>query len=259
VRVLDLFAGLRGWSDPFAERGHDVLTLDIEPRFGADYQADILTWDPTTLPWTPDIILASPPCEKFSVLAIGKNWLPGYAPRHDGTRTAIRIAQRTAETIELLQPAFWVVENLVGMLRKLHLLPYERRTVTYCQYGGFTRKPTDLWGGFPPTLSLRRMCRNGDPCHVASPRGSTTGIQGDDQPKVRAKDGTRKPAKSTRRGSLENVKREAREHFGTSNQQDLAALRAKIPRELALDVCIAAERDLAAGLRASDYSGRLFA
>jgi hypothetical protein len=54
-------------------------------------------------------------------------------------------------------------------------------------------------------------------------------------------------------------KRQHREVYGTSNAADLAALRAKIPYELALDVCIAAERDLAAGLRASDYSGRLFA
>lgn len=41
-------------------------------------------------------------------------------------------------------------------------------------------KPTDLWGAFPPGLVLPAMCRNGSPCHIAAPRGSTTGTQGMD-------------------------------------------------------------------------------
>jgi site-specific DNA-cytosine methylase len=70
VRLLDLFSGLRGWSEPFAERGHEVLTLDFAPRFGADMTADILEVAATDFPWQPDVVLASPPCEAFSVLRI---------------------------------------------------------------------------------------------------------------------------------------------------------------------------------------------
>jgi hypothetical protein len=131
----------------------------------------------------------------------------------------MELVRKTVRIIEATKPAFWVIENPMGMLRKLGLVPFYRQAVTYCQYGSKVRKETDLWGGFPPTLELRRRCKNGDPCHVAAPRGSRTGTQGPES----------------------------------------AAERAKIPYELALDVCIAAERDLAAGLRASDYSGRLFA
>ena len=43
MRYLDLFAGLRGWSDPARARGHDVTTLDFDRRFGSDFSVDILT------------------------------------------------------------------------------------------------------------------------------------------------------------------------------------------------------------------------
>lgn len=252
LRVLDLFAGLEGWSTPFRERGHDVFSVDFDERFDVDLHADVMTLSPGDLPWTPDVILASPPCEKFSVLAFGHHWLPGYKPKHEGTVAAMALVSRTIELIDDLAPAFWIVENPVGMLRKLHLIPYERQTVTYCQYGAPFRKATDLWGGFPPSLVLTPMCRNGDPCHVPAPRGSRTGIQSDTA--LENKD-PRVIAHFTG-GMLEGMT----QHWSTSpDRRDMVALRAKIPHALALAVCLAAERDLAAGLIAADYSGRLFA
>jgi hypothetical protein len=240
MRVLDLFCGLKGWSTPFAEAGHDVTTLDIEERFEPTIAADVLAanFEPGQF----DIVLASPPCEKFSILAIGRAWLPGYVPRHDGTRLAMDIVLKTVDIIETVRPSFWVIENPVGMLRKLNLIPYERGTVTYCQYGAPWRKPTDLWGGFPPSLELRRRCRNGDACHIASPRGSTTGVQGG---------GSRLDASSWGW--------DARTGSASQERKDQAAIRAQIPAALANDVRNAAERDLALGRRAADYSGRLFA
>lgn len=218
LNVLDLFAGLGGWSNPWRARGHNVITIDNDERFGCTYTADVM--EPLMLPWSPDVILASPPCEKFSVMAFGKHWEPGYRPKHDGTLTAISLVRRTVALIETFRPAYFVVENPVGMLRKLDLIPYERRTVTYCRYGARYRKGTDLWGGFPPSLALHPPCRNYARCHVPAPRGSRTGVQGPEG----------------------------------------AAERAKIPEALALAVCIAAERDSEAGrFLPADYSGRLFA
>ena len=52
-----------------------------------------------------------------------------------------------------------------------------RYTVTYCQYGDTRMKPTDLWTNHPEP-NFRPMCKNGEPCHVAAPRGSKTGTQG---------------------------------------------------------------------------------
>lgn len=39
-------------------------------------------------------------------------------------------------------------------------------------------KPTDLWTTLKPYWKPRKMCKNGDSCHVSAPRGSTTGTQG---------------------------------------------------------------------------------
>lgn len=52
-----------------------------------------------------------------------------------------------------------------------------RYTVTYCQYGDTRMKPTDIWTNHPAP-KFRPMCHNGDPCHIAAPRGAKTGTQG---------------------------------------------------------------------------------
>lgn len=233
VRVLDLFAGLRGWSEPFAERGHDVFSIDLDERFDVSLHADILTLTPNDLPWRPDIILASPPCEAFSVMTIGRNWTREHTPKTDKARLAIALVESTRRLIDDLAPAYFVIENPRAKLRKLGMLnDLDRRTVTYCQYGEPFMKPTDLWGGFPPSLVTRPMCRPRAACHVAAARGSRTGIQsGSDRTKFRG-------------GMIEDM---IHLWSGDPRRHELSALRAKIPAELALDVCLAAERDLDAG------------
>ena len=209
MRVIDLFAGLHGWSRAFRERGHDVLTLDFDPRFGCDLTMDVLDATPETFRafGRPDIVLASPPCNCFSVASIGAHWTGGrraYEPKTEAARTAMRVLEHTVALIKELDPTFFVIENPRGVMRKMAALQgLERHTVTYCQYGENRMKPTDLWGGFPPGLEFRR-CRNGDPCHEAAPRGAKTGTQG--------------------------IKGAAR--------------RAEIPRRLALETCLAAEAAL---------------
>ncbi len=209
MRVLDLYAGLGGWSEPFRERGHDVLTLDSDPAFGCDIVADILTWEPSSLPWEPDLILASPPCEAFTVMNIGRNWTgprdyPAHQPKTDSARLGLAIVTRTRAIIDEIHPRAFVIENPRGKLRKLPVLAdLERVTVTYCQYGESRMKPTDLWGGFPDRWRPLPACRNGDPCHVRAPRGSRTA------------------------GSVQ----------GTTG----AANRAKVPYGLGLAVCLALE------------------
>jgi hypothetical protein len=241
VRVLDLFAGLEGWSAPFRERDHDVISVDIDPRFDVSLCMDVLELSPDDLPWTPDIVLASPPCEGFSVMTIGRSWskpYPGtpYAhlraetePKTETAALGLRLVEKTLELLQVLGPRYFVIENPRAKLRKLGVVAgLDRRTVTYCQYGRPYMKPTDLWGGFPPSLELRPPCSNGDPCHVRAPRGSRTGVQGE----------------------LAHLA------GGSEERKSLSALRAKVPEELALAVCLAAEHDLERGVET--VSARLF-
>ena len=59
-----------------------------------------------------------------------------------------------------------------------------RATVTYCQYGDTRMKPTDIWTNhlstplFSNGWNPKPICKNGDACHTAAPRGSQTGTQG---------------------------------------------------------------------------------
>jgi hypothetical protein len=181
VKVNDLFSVLSGWSQPFADRGHDTFAVDIEPRFSPDLLADVMDVTPADLPWHPDVVLASPPCECFSVASIGTHWGGGwraYEPKTEAAERAVRVVERTRDLIAGLNPDAFVIENPRGVLRKLGLLHSERVTVTYCQYGDRRMKPTDLWGGFPRSFVPLPMCRNGAPCHERAPRGSEDGYAG---------------------------------------------------------------------------------
>lgn len=213
MKVLDLFCGLKGWSEPFARRGHEVLTLDIDPVFKPTFAVDFLNWGFGNMPWKPDVILASPPCEAFSTMSMGKHWTHEGEPKTMTARLGRDLVLRTKLAIQILKPKFAIIENPRARLRSLPFLEdYERRTVWYCHLGEKRAKPTDLWGKFPKSLRLPAECHNNrnhppDCCcadHVTAPRGSRTGTQG-----------------------------------GLSRVES-----AKIPRQLAGRVCRAMERDL---------------
>lgn len=274
LRVLDLFCGLRGWSEPFEARGHEIFAIDWDESFSPDLAANLFDVDadrilrgPTgSRPWTwkPDVILASPPCEKFSVMTISRNWTKDHEPRTEEAALALRLVEHTIGLIRDLDPAFFIIENPVGKLRRL-VRGIDRRTVTYCQYGAPWRKPTDLWGGFPPSLELRPQCAQGAPCHVASPRGSMNGIQANSLEEGKVPEQTRlwlveqRDKIVAKRLGLRDNKRQVREIAGTSNAKLLAAIRAKIPETLALDVCLAVEKDAALGGTWRSVQDRLFA
>jgi hypothetical protein len=148
---------------------------------GINYPVSILDFDVNKVPFQPDIIWASPPCTSFSVASIGHHWTGGkgaYIPKTDGARLGLELVKKTIEIINHFQPTYWFMENPRGVLRKLPVVQgLKKNTVTYCQYGDERMKPTDIWTNSELWVP-RPMCKNGDPCHVAAPRGSRTGTQG---------------------------------------------------------------------------------
>jgi len=121
-------------------------------------------------------------CTGFSVASIGRHWAGGrraYEPKSATAYLGLALVKRTQEIIAACPDAVWFMENPRGVLRKLPLVQRFGRhhTISYCQYGDTRMKPTDIWTNCVE-WTPRRMCKNGDPCHEAAPRGSKTGTQG---------------------------------------------------------------------------------
>ena len=186
--LLELFAGTKSVGVVAEEMGWDVFSSDIHPDFETDYTADILDFDASRVPFVPDVIWASPPCTYFSVASIGHHWSPDkptpeypvpHTPKTKEALLGVRIVETTLGIIEFFEglnkDLIWYMENPMGKLRKLPVVAGmpRRVSITYCAYGDTRRKPTDIWTN-DLLWTPRQMCKNGDPCHVAAPRGSRT-------------------------------------------------------------------------------------
>lgn len=186
--AVDLFSGTgslckRATAAGYAVRSYDLLATPLAGPLHIHDAGDIRS---ALMPSTPiDFLWASPPCEGFSVAAIGKSWHKDHTPKSDTARLGMELLEAAIAIIARERPVFWCIENPRGKMRRVidpvfakhGITDYRRVTVTYCQYGETRMKPTDIWtnlGSWTP----RPHCKNGDPCHVAAPRGARTGTQG---------------------------------------------------------------------------------
>ena len=181
MKVLELFAGSRSIGKASEILGYQVFSSDLINFEKIDYVTSILNFDINKVPFQPDIIWASPPCTGFSVAALGHHWTGGknaYIPKTDTAKLGIELAKKTIEIINYFKPKYFFIENPRGLLRKMDFMDnFIRQSITYCQYGDTRMKPTDIWTNSTKWIP-RPMCKNGDDCHIAAPRGSRTGTQG---------------------------------------------------------------------------------
>ncbi len=70
MKVLELFAGSRSIGRVAESLGHDVFSVDINPFEGINLVQDIEFLNANQIPFTPDVIWASPPCTTYSIAAI---------------------------------------------------------------------------------------------------------------------------------------------------------------------------------------------
>lgn len=197
MQVLELYSGTATFSKVARQLGHRATTVDND----ADCEPDL--WLDLSMRESADIIIeqlrdrvdclwASPPCECFSVAAIGHHWDKTgkvHTPKTSRAEAALQMLGVLVYLITELRPKTWYIENPVGKMRMV--APYDHipdyftlHTVTYCQYGddpgesGLPRmKPTDVWTNNHLWVP-RQRCSPGAPCHEPAARGSKTGTQG---------------------------------------------------------------------------------
>jgi hypothetical protein len=131
--MLDLFSGLGGASQAMKDRGWQVTTVDINPKFKPDICSDIRDFIWSNGKYPVDLIWASPPCEEFS-----REFMPWCKT---GKYPSIELIEVTIEVIKRIAPIFWIIENTKGAMRWFK--PILGPPV-------FISNPVYLWGIFPP-------------------------------------------------------------------------------------------------------------
>lgn len=186
MKVLELFAGTRSIGKAFEDCGHEVFSVEWDKHFeNIDLYEDILKVQAADIIKKfghPDVIWASPDCSSYSIAAIShhrkRDENGNLVPVSDYAKFCDRVNQHVLCLILALSPKYWFIENPRGGMRKMDFMNgLPRYTITYCQYGDTRMKPTDIWTNHPDPC-FKPPCQNGDPCHVAAPRGAKTGTQG---------------------------------------------------------------------------------
>jgi len=144
-KMVDLYAGFGGASEPFLRAGWDVLRVDnnellkdVPNMMIADLVDEEFFFNAHW--FQPDLLWASPPCTDFS-LAFNA---PGPTAKREGRefKPDLKPLMRAIDYIKLLQPKNAVIENVHGASKIFsEILGVERPT----QIIG----PYFLWGNFP--------------------------------------------------------------------------------------------------------------
>jgi len=135
--ILDLCGGTGAWSKPYVDAGYAVTIVDPAVDGGCDvrtfgYLDDYCVWG----------ILCAPPCTHLSVS--GARW---WKSKGEGKlMEAISVVDACMRIVLVHKPAWWVLENPVGRLRRF--LGPPRLIFDPCDYGDPYTKKTLLWGSF---------------------------------------------------------------------------------------------------------------
>lgn len=146
LRVLDLFSGLGGASEAFVRAGDEVLRIENNVllkdvphthlmdvvdlhAFLAEYHVGRTDYD---------LVWASPPCLEFS----NAYSAPKARARREGRKhnPSLALVEAARDIVELLNPRWWVIENVRGACPWLNPVLGEPRQVI---------GPLVLWGHFP--------------------------------------------------------------------------------------------------------------
>ena len=135
MRLLNLFSGTDSVATPWREKGHECISVDIDPRYNPEICEDILQLAYSKLP-TPCVIWASCPCDQYS-----RARTRAKHPRN--LTLADSLVDKATEIIKYFKSKnpdlIWFIENgdstmLWGREVAKDLSNYVR--LDYCQYNG---------------------------------------------------------------------------------------------------------------------------
>ena len=106
MKLLELFSGTGSVGRPWRENNHEVISVDIDPRYQPEICEDILQLSYCKLPIV-DIVWASPPCDQYS-----------RARTRGGPRNLVLADSLVSKTIEIIKyfqtlnpDLIWFIEN----------------------------------------------------------------------------------------------------------------------------------------------------
>lgn len=180
MQTVELFCGTKSFSKIASKRGHKTFTVDILEEFKPTICKDIFEIQKSDLPKKIDVIWASPPCTTFSVASLRHYW-KDKRPKNKKCWEGIAMVLKTIQLIEDVKKdnpgLLWFIENPRGMLRTQSFMQkFKRQTVTYCKYGDFRQKPTDIWTNCKEWKG-QKVCSPGSKCHESAKRGQDKGSQ----------------------------------------------------------------------------------
>lgn len=143
--LLELFCGTKSVGKVASENGYEVISVDINPKCNPDVCIDIMRFDfKQYVPFTFDIIWASPPCNTFSNFNNCR-----YSPDeilHRQNTMGVPMLKKTLEIIDYLKPRLYFIENPRGMMQNyIDENIHPKYQADYCQYGCHYQKPTHFW------------------------------------------------------------------------------------------------------------------
>ena len=114
MKVIDLFSGLGGFSEAFAQDPiWDVLRIENNHLLAADPHtmiADALTLDPAGFDC--DLLLASPPCTEFSLAYNAPQSIASR--RNEENQPNMDLVKCALEWDRSIKPKFFLMENVSG-------------------------------------------------------------------------------------------------------------------------------------------------
>lgn len=151
--LLELFAGTKSIGKAFAERGWEVISVDIDPSSNPTIRCDIAQFETTRelRDRNVDAIWASPPCTNYSIA------------RHTGPAANLEqsdgLVRKTLEIATQLGCPLFIENPWTGSLKRRGLLDsLNLRLVDYCMYGMPYRKRTAIWTN-TAWCPLRSLCK----------------------------------------------------------------------------------------------------